>query len=108
MAVAFIVLATRLINLQLANGAYYRLKSDLRTEHSIELLAPRGEILDRNGRPIVSNRTGYNVYILSNRDRTQGELNLLIKNLYDVMPESVGVDYSVLPIIEENRKYAFY
>ncbi len=108
MAVSFIVLATRLVNLQLANGAYYRLKSDLRTEHSIELLAPRGEILDRNGRPIVSNRTGYNVYILSNRDRTQKELNTLIKNLYGIMSESVSVDYSVLPIVEENGKYAFY
>ena len=79
---AAVMIGARLVNLQLVNGNYYREKSDSRTVRSIELIAPRGEILDRNGRDIVSNRTAYNVYILSNRQRTPEQLNKIIYNLF--------------------------
>ena len=71
-AFAAIMIVARLINLQITNGSYYREKSDSRTVHSVELIAPRGEILDRNGRAIVSNRTGHNVYILATRENPGG------------------------------------
>lgn len=102
-ALAAILVLGRLINLQITNGSYYREKSDSRTLHSIELIAPRGEILDRNGRPIVSNRTGYNVYILADNNRTSEELNNLIYNLYSV----IGKRQSVIPIVVLDGEYAF-
>jgi len=80
-AIVIVVLSMRLVNLQIANGAYYREKSDTRTVRSVSLFAPRGEILDRNGRPIVANRTAYNVYILSDRNRTADKLNRLVYDL---------------------------
>jgi len=73
-----VVIVMRLVNMQIANGNSYREKSDTRTLRSVEFIAPRGEILDRNGRPIVTNRTAYNVYILSSRSRTADELNRVI------------------------------
>lgn len=103
MIVTFIVISARLVNLQVSNGSYYREKSDSRSMRSIELLAPRGEILDRNGRPIVSNRTGYSIYILSNSKRTSAELNELINNLFYVIEQPE----SILPITVEDRKYVF-
>ncbi len=106
-AFAAFVIATRLLNLQIVNGNYYREKSDVRTVRSVELVAPRGELLDRNGRAIVSNRTAYNVYILSNRQRTADELNKVIYNLLETVKNSRGSIEAVLPISVENNKYIF-
>ena len=102
-ALAAIMIFGRLVNLQITNGSYYREKSDSRTVHSVELIAPRGEILDRNGRAIVSNRTGYNVYILADNKRTAAELNSVIYNLYSV----ISGDQSVIPVVLLDGGYAF-
>ncbi len=96
-----------LVKLQITNGKYYRQKSDSRALRSIELSAPRGEILDRNGRPIVTNRTGYNVYIMSNRKREVPALNELIINLYKVVSKAELEAMEVLPIEVRDGKYTF-
>lgn len=100
---AIVLILGRLINLQITNGSYYREKSDSRTVHSVELTAPRGELLDRNGRAIVSNRTGYNVYILADNKRTSPELNSVIYNLFSV----VKTNQSTVPISFLDQGYAF-
>lgn len=102
-----IVFTARLVNLQVANGSYYREKSTSRTTRSIELIAPRGEILDRNGRAIVTNRTGYNVYILKNNDKTRSQLNRVISNLFEVVSQSDSDVKSILPIEFKGGKYFF-
>ena len=105
--VSFMVIGARLVDLQISKGSYYREKSDSRSLRSIELLAARGEILDRNGRPIVSNRTGYSVYILSNSDRDSSELNKLIDDLTKVIPDSKDEKDKILPITVSDNKYEF-
>ena len=107
-ALTALMISARLINLQIANGSYYREKSNSRTVRSVELAAPRGEILDRNGRAIVSNRTGYNVYILSNRERTNAQLNKVIKNLKKAVKSKGSFSDDVLPISVADDKYEFY
>ncbi len=107
-ALAALMISARLINLQIANGSYYREKSDSRTVRSVELASPRGEILDRNGRAIVSNRTGYNVYILSNRERTNTQLNKVIRNLDKAVGSKGSFSDDVLPISVTDDKYEFY
>ncbi len=101
------IVAARLVNLQIANGNYYREKSNTRTVRSVALVAPRGELLDRNGRAIVSNRTAHNVYILSNRDRTADELNKVIYNLLKTVKNSPESVKEVLPISPQDSKYKF-
>ncbi|MBR6647308.1 MAG: penicillin-binding protein, partial [Clostridia bacterium] len=49
----------RLFSLQIINGADYRVMSDSRLTRDIPVKAPRGEILDRYGRALVTNRIGY-------------------------------------------------
>ncbi|MBR2884069.1 MAG: penicillin-binding protein 2 [Clostridia bacterium] len=107
-ALTALMIGARLINLQIANGNYYREKSNSRTVRSVELAAPRGEILDRNGRAIVSNRTGYNVYILSNRERTSAQLNKVINNLSKAVKSKGRFSDDVLPISVTDDKYEFY
>jgi len=107
LALSAVMIAGRLANLQVANGSYYRERSNLRTVRSVELVAQRGEILDRNGRAIVSNRTGYNVYILSNRDRTAQQLNGVIYNLFSVIGNARDAVKDILPIKVKDGKYKF-
>ncbi len=107
MMITVVLFSVRLVNLQVAKGSYYREKSDSRTLRSIELMAPRGEILDRNGRAIVSNRTGYNVYILSNRDRKAPVLNRLIDNLSKTVSNADNEVKEVFPIQYKKGKYSF-
>ena len=106
-AAVAVLFVLRLINLQVTNGSTYRQRSDNRTIRSIELVAPRGEILDRNGRPIVLNRTGYNVYILSNSNRSSEQLNKVIYNLFLTVKDAKNRIEGVLPIKIKNAKYAF-
>ncbi len=107
MALIVIMIGVRLVNLQIANGNYYREKSNSRTSRNIELLASRGEILDRNGRPIVVNRTGHNIYIYANRDRTDEELNSLIAKLNKVVNNKDSALESIIPIKLTDNGYRY-
>jgi len=106
-AIVSIIIAMRLVNLQIINGSQHREKSNTRTIRTVELIAPRGEILDRNGRAIVSNRTAYNVYILSNRERSTEKLNEVIFNLSHTVTTYVEYVKTVLPIEYNGNAYKF-
>ena len=107
LALVVVIIVGRLFNLQVANGKYYREKSDIRTTRTVELIAPRGEILDRFGRSIVKNRTGFNLYIQENSQRTQEELNSLLKSLLrDVVSYDNNLE-KILPVRNDSGKYLF-
>jgi len=106
-AIVSIIIAMRLVNLQIINGSQHREKSNTRTIRTVELIAPRGEILDRNGRAIVSNRTAYNVYILSNRERSTEKLNEVIFNLSHTVTTYDEYVKTVLPIEYDGNAYKF-
>jgi len=60
-----LVFTSRLINVQIAGQNYYMTTtasvSDLRTR-TVKIQAVRGEIYDRNGKPLVTNEYGYNIH----------------------------------------------
>ena len=103
----FLAIAIRLVNLQIVNGASYKTKSDARTTRQVELTAPRGEILDRYGRSIVKNRTGYNVYIQSRKGRESKELNKILKNLFSAVKSYPEIDSSLIPVKVKMGEYTF-
>ncbi|MBE7034054.1 MAG: hypothetical protein E7406_07510 [Ruminococcaceae bacterium] len=106
-AVVAVIMTMRLVNLQIAKGSYYREKSNTRATRSVELIAPRGEILDRNGRPIVTNRTAYNVYILSSKNRTADELNRVIYDLSVTVSGYREYIKTVFPMDFKENVYCF-
>lgn len=106
-AIIAVIILLRLVNLQVTHGEYYREKSNTRTVRSVELVAPRGEILDRNGRAIVKNATGFSVYILSVDGRSSSQLNAVINNLYSTLGNTSGRTDGVLPLTEQSGKYFF-
>ena len=52
-----------LLNLQIGNGAYYKELSEKRISTTETVAAARGNIVDRNGELLVTNRNGYNISI---------------------------------------------
>lgn len=60
----FVVLISRLVYLQVAHGADYRLLADNNRIKLMPVMAPRGLFYDRNGVALVSNRPGFTVSLV--------------------------------------------
>ncbi len=115
LAIVMTVYATALYELQIIKGKdyYYESLNSIVTSSSVE--ASRGEILDRYGNVLVSNRTSYNVTInhsvLTNTDDPNGILRKLVKvcNDYnvkytDTLPISEDAPYSYKEDMTENQR----
>lgn len=102
--IAFLVIA-RLFMIQVIDGQKYSAITETRLSKSIPQKAPRGEILDRYGRPLVSNRTGYAISV-SKVDSDDKELNRIVMRLIDIC-ESESVEYIDTVPISKETPYSF-
>lgn len=85
--IVFFLLTGRLAYLQIARHDYYWFRSEENRFTKLTMAAPRGEIFDREGRLLVSNRPGF---VLSLMDRGEG---------YD--PDTIAFLAEILEIEEE-------
>lgn len=88
---AFLILI-RLVDLQVINGAKYAATSESRLVRSVRVSAPRGEILDRNGKTLVTNRIGFAVQLQKTAAEDE-ELNSTILSLISLM-DTYGQKYT--------------
>ncbi len=103
----FVLILYRLVSLQVVQGEYYDEQSRTRLSRSTRITAPRGEILDCYGRPLVTNKTGFFVEIQKS-DADDATLNQLILNLISVV-ENAGSEYTDnLEISFAPYTYQFY
>ena len=58
-----VVFIATLFNLQIINGEEYREKSEKRMLRTQNVVAPRGEIYDRNGIILATNKLSYDVIL---------------------------------------------
>jgi penicillin-binding protein 2 len=87
-ALVFVILAVlgvRLYYLQVVNGGYYAERAENQRIRLLKIPAPRGAILDRNGKVLVDSRSTYNI-ILLREDMKGKDYNALIA------PLSEGLD----------------
>ncbi len=63
LVVIFVLLAARLWQLQIIRGSEFALKAEQNRVRTIQVVAPRGTISDRNGNVLVENRPSYNVLL---------------------------------------------
>ncbi len=77
---AFLVLG-RLVDLQVVNGDAYLEQSRLRLIKTSAVKAPRGEILDRNGKALVTNETVFAVRLYKTREMDEETLNAMLLRL---------------------------
>jgi penicillin-binding protein 2 len=85
----FAILAARLWYLQILQGNQYAQLAQNNRVRSVDIAAPRGNILDRKGREIVTNRPSFNVVWVRENNRIDEEL---IKKVAGIL----GVDTSEL------------
>jgi len=85
------VLGTRLYFLQVVNGAYYAERAENQRVRLLPIPAPRGVILDRNGKILVDSRPIYNV-ILSREEMKGRDYGALVEPL----SAELGVDPEIL------------
>lgn len=98
-------IAMRLFTMQIVDGDAYSKSASARLSTSISSSAPRGDILDKYGRVLVTNETGYSVmmqYTTSDREK----LNGIIKNVVEILNRTGNTSYGSLPISME-APYSF-
>lgn len=93
----FCAVMWKLFDLQLVKGDQYATIAKDRLTTNIVAKAPRGEILDRYGTRLVSNKIGYSV-VMQKTDLQDGEFNDIIKKLVDVLYMNNCSYYDNLPI----------
>ncbi|MBE7022423.1 MAG: hypothetical protein E7414_04340 [Ruminococcaceae bacterium] len=95
----------RLFYLQLMEGEDYRAISDSRLARNIPIKAPRGEILDRYGRALVTNRMGYTVAIAKINDdkKALNDVILHMANLFNAK----GLSYDDSFPVSEEEPFSF-
>lgn len=82
-----LVLLIRLWSMQVVNGATYAAQAESNRVRTITTIAPRGRILDRNGKPLVTNRATLAV-VVQPSVRDDDELLTRLSNLLSVpLPE---------------------
>ncbi len=103
---------SRLVNLQVVKGDYYYEQSQQRLLKTSTARAPRGQIMDRNGKVLVGNETGFSVQIHYVKDMKSAEKNAMLVRLCkmveqdditlrDSFPVSVSAPYSFISEGEE-------
>lgn len=95
----------RLIDLQIVNGAEYREKSLKKMARTVEVEAPRGEIYDRNGIVLASNRLGYDLSIYRTKIDNL-KLNEIILKTLNILEKNGDKFNTSFPI--ENGKIKLY
>lgn len=102
---AFLILI-RLVDLQLVKGSEYAAKSESRLVRSMTISAPRGEILDRYGRPLVTNRMGFSIQFQKTA-ATDEQLNSTILSLINLMEQYEQTYVDTLPLNEDGSDFTF-
>lgn len=87
----------RLYDMQIINGQGYKNLSDQRISANITQNAPRGEITDRNGKVLVTNRKGYSIK-LQKTGVSDEEFNAMILKLFNILDEEGVVITDSLPV----------
>jgi len=72
--IIFILLGTRLAYLQVIQHETYWLQAEENRLRILPIIAPRGEIYDRNGSKIVTNRPGFTVSLVDLGDGYSDEM----------------------------------
>ena len=81
--VIFLSLAYGLWELQVSQSDYYSAAAEENRVRNVPILAPRGKILDRNGRPIVENYRSLTALLLRDSSRNLGnDADLIAEGLH--------------------------
>ncbi len=102
----FCAILFRLVKLQVVMGNEYRVQSENRLVSQETIEAPRGIMMDRNGKPLVTNKQGFAVEMYKS-GISYDELNDIILKLTALF-DRAGEKYAdTLPIEKDSRDFKF-
>ena len=101
-----VVFIMQLFNLQVIHGEEYREQAENRTLRKTQFVAPRGEILDRYGEVLATNRQGYNIMIYRSKLESE-ERNEMILKLINIFNKWEITYRDTFPVKFENNALAF-
>ena len=104
-AALFLIFGLRLIKLQVVEHEHYVQLANLQTPVTQTVPAARGEIVDRYGRPLVTNRTGFGV-VFDRSFLPRGQENEVILHLSQLM-EQAGEEWIDNLPMEKQEPFAF-
>ena len=96
----------KLFDLQIVKGNDYKEAAENRLVTNIITKAPRGEIFDRYGTPLVTNKVGYSV-LIQRAGMNNDELNESFERITDLLRSSSCPYYDTLPISYYPYEYEF-
>lgn len=85
----FILLSARLAYLQIVQHDYYLYRSENNRFTTIDLVAPRGEIYDRDGEILVTNRPGYVVSLMDLGDGYDADTIAFLSEVLEIEEEEI-------------------
>jgi penicillin-binding protein 2 len=85
----FLILAARLWQLQIIQGNEYELRAERNRIRTIQLVAPRGTISDRNDKPLVENRPSFDVLLYRESIKNRADTMQFITEKLDIAPEDL-------------------
>lgn len=104
-AAIFVTGSLRLMQFQVVNGASYREEANKLIVSTTPIKSARGEIVDRYGRPLATNKVGFNI-VFDRAFMPSGQENEIISKLIDLMEKSGVTWIDELPI-SETQPYTF-
>ncbi len=99
------ILLLRLVDLQIVNGAQYRETSEKKMLRETTIQAPRGEIYDRNGVVLATNKLAYDVVVYK-VGLDNYELNKTLLKLINILEKNKDEVYTTFPM--DSIKEGFY
>ena len=96
----------KLFDLQIVRGGEYKEAAENRLTTSIVAKAPRGEIFDRYGTALVTNKVGYSIMI-QKAGMNDEELNDIFERLTDLLKSSYCKYYDTFPVSYAPYEYTF-
>jgi penicillin-binding protein 2 len=99
---AFAVIVLRLWNLQIVEGPEYEKRSFGNRVRIKQIAAPRGHILDRNGREIVTNRPSFDVMLIQEDSSDIGEV---LKRIAPILKVDVSELWAKVREASGNPRY---
>jgi penicillin-binding protein 2 len=87
--IIFLILAARLWQLQIIQGSEYAARAERNRIRVIELIAPRGAILDRFNTPIVENRPSFDVLLYREAMKDQAATIRFLSEKLLMKPEDI-------------------
>ena len=105
-AVLFVMLFAKLFQLQVIEGNKYKTVSESKNTVNLLQKAPRGEIYDRYGKPLVTNRECYSVSLVKT-SMSDYDFNNVIYKLIRVIEDNGQEVTDSFPVSENVSKFTF-